>query len=762
MTKKVKQTVGTKSGLIATILGIFGENPFKSYNYKQIAKLLGMHDKAGKDFVLTILLELLSEGKITEDRPYRYILSKNMIAEYARKKEYIIGKVDMKNTGKAYIAPETGGEDIFVAANNTFQALHEDTVKVYLFPQRKNHKTEGQIVEVIKRNKTDYVGVIKVSKEFGFLVPDSNNMAVDIFVPKASLNKANDGEKVIVRITDWPEHARNPFGEVIKVLGKPGDNNVEMQSILSEYNFPLEFPKEVEKDAARIDRSISKDEIAKRRDFRNTLTVTIDPADAKDFDDAISLKKLENGHWEVGVHIADVSHYVRFGTALDKEAQERGTSIYLVDRVIPMLPEVLSNDVCSLRPKEDKLCFSAVFEMNDEAEILDEWIGKTIINSDRRFAYEEVQAMIEGADGDFKEEVLVWNSLALKLRNKRVKNGSINFHSEEVKFILDETGKPIDTFVKVQQESHKLIEDFMLLANRHVAEKIGKPHGKKEPNTFVYRIHDEPNPDKLNTFMQFLNKLGYSMNIGSRAKLVKSYNDLFVAVEGKGEKNLIETVAIRTMAKAEYSTQNIGHYGLAFTYYTHFTSPIRRYPDLIVHRLLERYLIENKPSVSIDDYETICKHASDMEQRAANMERESIKYKQAEFLLDKVGKMFDGQISGVSKWGIFVELKQSKCEGMVRYNEMPGDYYYLDEENYRVIGQSYGKVFRLGDQVKIRVKNVDLTKKKLDFVIVNTDEARDLEDESRKTEARSTKSNSRGNEFWRESGRKPVTKKRRF
>jgi ribonuclease R len=706
-------------------MGIFGENPFKAYNYKQVAKLLGIHDKAGKDLILTILLELLGEGKVTEERPYRYILSKSMIAEYAKKKEYVIGKVDMKNTGKAYITPEKGGDDIYIAANNTFQALHEDIVKVYLFPKRKNHKTEGQIVEVLKRNKTDYVGVISITKEFGFLVPDSNNMAVDIFVPKAALYKAKDGEKVIVRITDWPEHARNPFGEVIKVLGKPGDNNVEMQSILSEYNFPLEFPKEVENDASKINRSISAEEISRRRDFRKTLTVTIDPADAKDFDDAISLKKLENGHWEVGVHIADVSHYVREGTALDKEAQDRGTSIYLGDRVIPMLPEVLSNDVCSLRPKEDTLCFSAVFEMNDEAEIFGEWIGKTIINSDRRYAYEEVQEIIEGNEGDFKTEVLVWHSLASKLRAKRVKNGSINFHSEEVKFILDETGKPIDTFVKVQKESHMLIEDFMLLANRHVAEKIGKPHGKKEPNTFVYRIHDEPNPDKLNTFTQFVNKLGYSMNISSRAKLVKSYNDLFLAVEGKGEKGLIETVAIRTMAKAEYSTQNIGHYGLAFTYYTHFTSPIRRYPDLIVHRLLERYLIENKPSVNADDYETVCKHASDMEQRAANMERESIKYKQAEFLLDKVGEMFDGQISGVSKWGIFVELKKSKCEGMVRYNEMPGDYYYLDEENYRVIGQSFGKVFRLGDQVKVKVKKVDLAKKKLDFVIVNTDEARD-------------------------------------
>jgi ribonuclease R len=725
MAKKVKQNVGTRSGLVTTILGIFGENPFKPFNYKQIAKTLGIQDKAGKDLVDKILAELLADGKLTEERPYRYVLSRNMIAEFARKKEFVIGKVDMKNTGKAYVSPEKGGDDIFISANNTFQALHEDTVKVYLFPKRKNHKTEGQIVEVIKRNKTDYVGVISISKEFGFLVPDSNNMAVDIFVPKTGFNKAKDGEKVIVRITEWPEHAKNPFGEVIKVLGKPGENNVEMQSILAEYNFPLEFPKNVENEAAKIDRTIHADEISRRRDFRQITTVTIDPADAKDFDDALSLRKLENGHWEVGVHIADVSHYVHEGQSIDAEARERGTSIYLVDRVIPMLPEVLSNDVCSLRPKEDKLCFSAVFEMDVEAEIYNEWIGKTIIHSNRRFAYEEVQAMIEGAEGDLKEEIMVWHSLSSKLRAKRMKDGSINFHSEEVKFILDEKGKPIDTFVKVQQESHMLIEDFMLLANRRVAERIGKPQGKKTPKTFVYRIHDEPNPDKLNTFVQFLHKLGYKMNTSSRAKLVKSYNDLFVAVEGKGEKNLIETVAIRTMARAEYTTQNIGHYGLAFQYYTHFTSPIRRYPDLIVHRLLERYLIEDKPSVNADDYEDICKHASDMEQRAAEMERESVKFKQAEYLMDKVGKMFDGQISGVSKWGIFVELKQSKCEGMVRYNEMPGDYYYLDEDNYRVIGQSYGKVFRLGDQVKIRVKKVDLTKKKLDFVIVNTDEARD-------------------------------------
>lgn len=724
MPKKKPIPSGVKNTLAATILSIFGSSPFKPLNYKQISKALIIKDNAGKDLIHNILLELAKEGKLVEDKPYRYTLSKALLQEYGEKKEYVTGRVDMKSTGKAYVIPDKGGEDVFIAANNTGQALHEDTVKVYLFPKRKNHKTEGQIVEIIERKKTDYVGVISISKQFGFLVPDSGNMPVDIFVPKESLNKAKNGEKVIVRITEWPEESKNPFGEVIKVLGMPGDNNVEMQSILAEYNFPLEFPKEVEKEVEKMGHGITASEIGHRRDFREVLTITVDPGDAKDFDDALSLRKLDNGNWEVGVHIADVAHYVREGSPTDLEAQNRGTSIYLVDRTIPMLPEKLSNNICSLRPNEEKLCFAAVFEMNDEAEILNEWIGKTVIKSARRYAYEEVQTVIEGGEGDYKEEILVLHGLASKLRAMRMKAGSINFHSEEVKFILDETGKPIDTYVKVQQESHMLIEDFMLLANRTVAERIGKPLGRKKIKTFVYRIHDEPNPEKLNTFLQFIGKLGYSMNISTREKLVKSYNDLFKAVDGKGEKNLVETVAIRTMAKAEYSTANIGHYGLAFKFYTHFTSPIRRYPDLMVHRLLVRYLLENKDSVSQDSLEPLCKHSSEMERRAAEMERESIKYKQAEYLSDKVGKVFEGLISGVSKWGIFVELKQSKCEGMVRYNEMPGDYYYLDEDNYRVIGQSFGKIYRLGDPVTIKVKKVDLARKKLDFVIIDTDQAR--------------------------------------
>ena len=714
-----RKKTNSLSTFVNTILRIFGEHPFKPMNYKQLAKIMGVRDAAGKDVIFQVLETLARDGQLIEHHRYSYVLNPELVNEYGPKPQYVVGTVDMKSTGKAYVVPEDGGEDIQIASNNTGKALHGDKVRVAMFPKRKSKKNEGEIVEVLERARIEFVGIFSVSHGYAFVVSDRTSMPLNFFIPKGKYNRAKDGQKVIVKLTDWPDNSRNPFGEVIKVLGNPGENNVEMQSILLEYEYPLEFPKDVEKEAGQISDKIPSSEIKRRRDFRDVFTITIDPKDAKDFDDAISYRRLENGHHEVGVHIADVSHYVKPGSAIDREAQERGTSVYLVDRTIPMLPEKLCNMVCSLRPDEEKLTFSAVFEMNDKAEILKKWIGKTVIKSNRRFAYEEVQAMIEGGEGDYKEEILILNDLATKLRDKRMAQGSINFHSEEVKFILDENMHPIDTYVKVQQDANMLIEDFMLLANRTVAEAIGKRDSKYHGYTFVYRVHDEPNPEKLFSFISLVSKLGYSMNISTRETLVKSYNALFDAVEGKGERNLVETVALRTMAKALYSTVNIGHYGLAFPFYTHFTSPIRRYPDLMVHRLIERYMIENQPSVSQEEYEVLCQHASEMERKAAEMERESVRYKQAEYLQDKIGKVFDGLISGISKWGIYVELNNSKCEGMVRYNTFDDDYYYLDEENFRIIGQETRKIYRLGDAVKVRIEAVDLIKKQMDFTLVS-------------------------------------------
>jgi ribonuclease R len=538
-------------------------------------------------------------------------------------------------------------------------------------------------------------------------------MPYDIFIPKGNIGAGQNGQKVLARITEWPEHSNNPFGEIIEVIGTPGEHNVEMKSILADYNFPLSFPKQVEKDAEKITAGIEK-ETSRRKDFRDVWTITIDPADAKDFDDALSLTQTDDGLWEVGVHIADVSHYVKPGTAIDAEAYNRATSVYLVDRVIPMLPEKLSNDVCSLRPEEDKLTFSAVFRLNENAEVMDQWFGKTIIHSNRRYAYEEAQEIIETGEGEYADKIHVLHQLATILRDRRFRNGSINFISEEVKFRLDETGKPIETYIKEQKEANHLIEEFMLLANKKVAEFTGKPADEKKPKTFVYRVHDEPNPEKLNTFVQFLKKLGYSLNVSSHQSLARSYNKLFQAVHGKGEEHMIETIAIRTMAKAYYSTDNIGHYGLAFPLYAHFTSPIRRYPDLMAHRLLERYL-EGGASANKEETEAKCKHSSEMERRAIEAERESVKYKQVEYLLDKKGQVFDGLISGVSKWGIFVEIIESKSEGLIRFNELKDDYYFFDEDNYRIKGRQFGHVYRLGDKVRVIVKDVNLEKRELDL-----------------------------------------------
>jgi ribonuclease R len=543
-------------------------------------------------------------------------------------------------------------------------------------------------------------------------------MPIDIYIPLERLNGAKTGQKVIAKIIDWPEGVKNPIGEVIRVIGYPGNNDVEISSILAEYEIPVEFPEDVLVEVNKIKATINKTEIDKRRDFRNVTTFTIDPADAKDFDDAISIKKIAENKWEVGIHIADVSHYVRENTLLDKNAYMRATSIYLVDRVIPMLPERLSNDLCSLKPNVDRLCFSAVFEMNENAQILNEWFGKTIIHSNRRFTYAEVQEIIEKQEGELLEEINVLNNLAKKLREKRYENGSISFERGEVKFVLDENGKPLNVYFKEIKDSNKLIEDFMLLANRKVAELIGKNKQKNIYENFVYRVHDEPTKEKLNEFVRFVAKFGYKMKINSRRNIAKSFNKLFEEIAGKGEENMIQTLSIRTMAKAYYSTQNKGHYGLAFDFYTHFTSPIRRYPDLIVHRLLYNYL-NNIPFPQKNETEIKCKHSSDMEKKAAEAERTSIKFKQVEFMKDRIGEEFEGHISGISKWGIFVEIVENKCEGMIRLTDMKEDFYYLDEENYSVIGQKYGNKYKLGDKVKILVKNANVAKRQLDFMFAD-------------------------------------------
>ncbi|MBR3725121.1 MAG: ribonuclease R [Bacteroidales bacterium] len=714
------------------ILKIFANNPFDTFNHKQIASRLGAHDKGSRQLVLATMQELAEDKILVEDDNAhgKFKINPKNINDDLLPKNYIVGTIDMKQTGKAYVIPQDEGlEDVLITPNNTRHALHGDTVKVLMFPQRKMHKPEGQVVEILHRARTRFVGIIQRQDRFAFLVSDSRSMVVDIFIPLNELAGATDGEKALVEMTDWPERMNNPVGRVIKRLGRPGDNNVEMQSILAEYDFPLDFPPQAEKEAEHILPPTEKD-YEGRKDFRSVTTFTIDPEDAKDYDDALSFRTLPNGNMEVGVHIADVSHYVKPGTAIDREAYTRGTSVYLVDRTIPMLPEKLCNGVCSLRPHEDKLCFSVVMEMTAEAKVKKVWMGKSVINSDRRYSYEEAQEIIDTDSVKAGEEptgnaILMLHKLATIMREERYREGAINFESQEVKFHLDENAKPIGVYIKESKEANWLIEEFMLLANKQVAEHVGMTKkGKTKDSkptpakTFVYRVHDEPNPEKLNTFVEFVAKLGFKIKVGSRQALAHSYNDLFDTIAGRGEEYMIDNIAIRTMAKAYYSTQNIGHYGLGFAFYTHFTSPIRRYPDLMVHRLLERYL-HSGTSVSADEYEEYCKHCSRMEKQAADAERASVKYKQAEFLSDKLGQEFPALISGVSKWGIYAEIEGNKCEGMIPIGSLQGDYFMLDEDNYQVIGRRHGKCYKLGDPVTIRVRGVDMMKKLIDFELVD-------------------------------------------
>jgi len=693
------------------ILNILTQSKDLPLNYKQICSKLNLTDTDSREAIQQILSSQVENGNLEETEKGKFKIKSSAA--------YVTGIIAMASTGSAFLVSKDIEQDIYIAPRKLRNALHGDKVKLFVYAKQNGKQKEGEVVEILERAKMEFTGIIKMSlsKRFAFLMPDSRKMLHDIFIPIESLKGAKDGEKALARITEWPQGAKNPIGEVVNVLGKQGENNTEMNAILAEYGFPLEFPPTVLKESAEISTIITPDDISSRRDFRKILTFTIDPHDAKDFDDAISYKILDNGNVEVGVHIADVSHYVKPATALELEAFERGTSVYLVDRVIPMLPERLSNELCSLKPHEDKLCFSAVFELTPTAQIVHEWYGKTIIHSNRRFAYEEVQDILDAGQGEMFTELNALNKLAYQLRKERFAAGAINFESTEVKFKLDEQGKPIGIYVKERKDAHKLIEDFMLLANRKVAEFVAKKGDKKKSVTFVYRAHDQPNPETLAAFSIFASRFGYRINTKTHKEISKSLNKLMEDVVGKKEQNVLTQLAIRSMAKAIYTTKKTGHYGLAFDYYTHFTSPIRRYPDVMVHRLLQHYLDGGK-SVDQEEIELKCEHSSKMEKKAADAERASVKYKQAEYLKDQTGNKFAGVISGVTEWGMYVEIIENKCEGMIRLRDMDDDFYILDQPNYCIIGQRKKKKFQLGDEIQIRVKSVDLVKKQIDFTLI--------------------------------------------
>ncbi|HCT29657.1 MAG TPA: ribonuclease R [Bacteroidales bacterium] len=706
--KKAKKGI-RKKDLIKEILALFSANPSYTYNYKQIAKELNIKDDGPRMMITEVLYELKFGGTLEEVYTGKFKL-KALVG-------YAIGLIEINNDGTAIVATDDNRE-IFIPEFRLNHALHGDRVQVLISHRVRRNLPEGEVVKVIERAKRNFVGTISLERNYAFLIPDNKQMPYDIFIAQKDLKKAKNGQKVIARITDWPANMKNPNGEVIEVLGNPGVNEVEMHAILAEFDLPYRFPVELDAVANKISETITTRDYNQRKDFRDIPTFTIDPVDAKDFDDALSFKVLPNGNYEVGVHIADVTHYVEPNSPIDMEAIDRATSVYLVDRCVPMLPERLSNFICSLRPNEEKLCFSAVFEMSDTAEILNTWFGRTVIFSKRRFTYEEAQAVIETRKGDMLNEILKLHELAQILRKNRYKTGAIGFERTEVKFDLDKTGKPLGVFFKENKESNQLIEEFMLLANKKVAELIGRVKDKQRAKPFVYRIHDKPNPEKFDSFRNFITRFGYNVEGGTDKQISKSLNKLMDEVKGKKEQNLIETLALRSMAKARYSTNNIGHYGLAFQHYTHFTSPIRRYPDMMVHRLLAHYLNHGAPEDQ-QTLEKLCKHSSEMEVRATEAERASIKYKQVEFMSDKIGQTFTGVISGVAGFGLFVELIDSKCEGMVPIRELDDDFYEFDEDNYCLVGKQTAKKFQLGDEVKIEVWRTNLAKKHLDFKLVS-------------------------------------------
>lgn len=708
--KKKSGKKGTKSsGLRRDVLEIFLKNAGKPLNYKQVASRLGIDNQQERNLLASTLHQLKESGELKEVDRGKFKIKRLPRAQ-------VVGKVDMTASGAAYVVCEGVNRDIYVSPRKVRNALHGDMVKISVAVNNRGGKLEGEVIEVLERAKSKFVGKLQVQRDFGFLIADDQRMNVDIFIGRDEMNGAQDGDKVIVEMTDWPERAKNPFGRVIMVLGKPGDNDTEMHSILADFDFPLNFPENVEAEAEAIPLEISKEEIEKRRDMRDVPTFTIDPDDAKDFDDAISVQQLENGHFEIGVHIADVSHYVTPGTKLDDEAYSRATSIYLVDRVIPMLPEKLSNGVCSLRPNEEKLTFSAVFEMDLNAKVYNSWFGRTVTYSDKRFTYNDAQAIIEGGEGDLKEEVLTCFKMSEVLRKARFDNGALAFEKDEVKFRLDDKGNPTEVFVKEYKESNKLVEEFMLLANRKVAEWCGKDKNKN-PRTYVYRIHDEPSQERLETLVQIAGTLDHQVKLGPRKVLTSSLNKLLKEIKGTGEENMLSTLTIRCMAKAEYSTENIGHYGLGFQDYTHFTSPIRRYPDVIAHRLLQRYLDEQK-SLHDPELEKQCQHCSEMEKKATEAERASTKFMQSKYLADHVGEQFEGLITGVTEWGVYVELKENRCEGMIRLRDMDDDFYAFDEKTMTVTGSLTGNSLRLGDEVNVRVRRVSVEKRQIDLELM--------------------------------------------